>query len=366
MPERTKMERKFNFNPGPATLPLEVLEELQKSVVDFNQAGMSVLEISHRSKEFLALLTETKSLFRELMEIPQDYEILFLGSGASLQFAMVPMNLLNPGERADYIITGSWSKKAIKEAKFFGEAVVAATTEDENFRRVPKAEEIDLSQDAQYVHITSNNTIFGTQWKTFPKTNSIPLVADMSSDILSRKIDVGSFGLIYAGAQKNLGPAGVTVVIIRKYLAMGCPDSVPLMLRYKTHIEENSLYNTPPVFAIYAVKLVLEWVKRNGGVEKIEEINNKKAELLYRAIDEASGFYRGTAEADSRSLMNVTFRLPDENLEQKFIQEAAEIGLHGLKGHRSVGGIRASIYNAFPVEGVECLVDFMQRFSKAN
>ena len=360
------MERKFNFNPGPATLPLEVLKELEANTVNFSKICMSILEISHRSKEFEQVLNTAKSLLKELMGIPKDYEILFLGGGASLQFAMVAMNLLNSGEKADYIITGSWSKKAIKEAKFFGEAVIAATTEGENFRRVPKLEEINLSQEAQYVHITSNNTIFGSQWKTFPKTNSIPLVADMSSDILSRKIDVRKFGLIYAGAQKNLGPAGVTVVIIRKDLAMRCPESVPLILRYKTHIEENSLCNTPPVFAIYAVKLVLEWVKRNGGLEKIEEINNKKAELLYQAIDEASGFYRGTVEAGSRSLMNVTFRLPDENLEQKFIQEAAEIGLHGLKGHRSVGGVRASIYNAFPVEGVECLVDFMHRFAKAN
>lgn len=360
------MSRKFNFNPGPATLPLEALEELQKNVVDYNSIGMSVLEISHRSKEFEGILSTTKSLFRELMAIPEDYEILFLGGGASLQFAMVPMNFLNPGEKADYIITGSWSKKALKEAQLLGQVVIAATTEDEKFRRIPKPEEINLSKDAAYVHLTSNNTIFGTQWSTFPETNGIPLIADMSSDILSRKVEVKKFGLIYAGAQKNLGPSGVTVVVIKKDLAERCRETVPTMLRYKTHIEENSLYNTPPVFAIYVVKLVLEWVKRKGGVEEVEKINHKKGGLLYQAIDESSGFYRSTVDTDSRSLMNVTFRLPDEDLEQRFIQEAAALGLHGLKGHRSVGGVRASIYNAFPVEGVERLVDFMEKFAKAN
>ncbi|MEW5766721.1 MAG: 3-phosphoserine/phosphohydroxythreonine transaminase [bacterium] len=357
------MERKFNFNPGPATLPLEVLVELQKNVVDFNSIGMSVLEISHRSKGFQELLNTTKLLLRELMVISEDYEILFLGGGASLQFAMIPMNI---GGKADYIITGAWSKKALKEAKIIGNPVVIATTEEEKFRRIPKPEEIKFSRDATYVHLTSNNTIFGTQWSTFPETSPIPLVADMSSDILSRKVAVGKFGLIYAGAQKNLGPAGVTVVIIRKDLAERCPETVPTMLRYKTHMEENSLYNTPPVFAIYVVKLVLEWVKRKGGVEGIEKINRKKGGLLYQAIDESSGFYRSTVDADSRSLMNVTFRLPDEDLEQRFIQEATALGLHGLKGHRSVGGVRASIYNAFPMEGVERLVGFMKEFAKAN
>jgi phosphoserine aminotransferase len=360
------MSRKFNFNPGPATLPLEVLEELQKNVVDFNNIGMSFLEISHRSKEFEEILNTAKSLLKELMDIPDDYEVLFLSGGASLQFAMVPMNLLGPGKKADYIITGSWSKKAIKEAKIIGEAVVAASTESENFSRIPTEDEIKLSQDAVYVHITSNNTIFGTQWKSFPQTNDIPLVADMSSDILSRKIDIRKFGLIYAGAQKNLGPSGVTIVIIKKELADNPPEHLPTMLKYKTHIENNSLYNTPPVFAIYVVKLVLEWLKRNGGVEEMEKINTKKAELLYQAIDSSSGFYRSTVHPDSRSQMNVTIRLQNEDLEKKFIQEASSIGLFGLKGHRSVGGIRASIYNAFPIEGVETLVEFMEKFAKAN
>ncbi|MDI6703973.1 MAG: 3-phosphoserine/phosphohydroxythreonine transaminase [bacterium] len=360
------MDRKFNFNPGPATLPLEVLKELEENIVDYSNIGMSILEISHRSEEFLDIINTAKSLLRELMGISENYEILFLGGGANLQFAMVPLNLLKPGEKADYIITGSWSKRAIKEAKSIGEAVVAATTEDVNFRRIPKLEEIKFSNDAQYVHITSNNTIFGTQWRTFPDISHIPLVADMSSDILSRKVDIRKFGLIYAGAQKNLGPAGVTVVIIRKDLAERCPESTPPMLRYKTHIEKDSLYNTPPVFAIYTVKLVLEWLKRNGGVEKIEEINRRKATLLYEAIDASSGFYQSTVDKDSRSLMNVTFRLQDEDLEKKFIKEAASIALFGLKGHRSVGGIRASIYNAFPIEGVERLVDFMHRFAKTH
>lgn len=360
------MNRKFNFNAGPATLPLEVLEELQKNIVDFNGIGMSILEISHRSKEVEEILAASKSLLRDLMNIPQDYEVLFLSGGASLQFAMVPMNLLTPGKKADYIITGEWSKKAIKEAKILGEVVVAASTESENFRRIPKPNEIKLSPDASYVHITSNNTIFGSQWRNFPQTGDVPLVADMSSDILSKKIDVGMFGLIYAGAQKNLGPAGVTVVIIKKELADQSLENVPTMLRYKTHIENNSLYNTPPVFAIYGVKLVLEWLKRNGGVEEIEKINNQKADLLYKAIDSSAGFYRSTVDVDSRSLMNVTIRLTNEDLEEKFIKEAASIGLYGLKGHRSVGGIRASVYNAFPLEGIEVLVDFMEKFAKTN
>lgn len=360
------MTRKFNFNPGPATLPLEVLEELQCNIVEYDNIGMSFLEISHRSKEFEEILNTAKALLKELMNIPDDYEVLFLTGGASLQFAMVPMNLLTPGKKADYIITGYWSKKAIEQAKIIGKTVVAATTESENFSRIPTQDEIKLSQDATYVHITSNNTIFGTQWKQFPQTNNVPLIADMSSDILSRKIDVSKFGLIYAGAQKNLGCAGVTVVIIKKDLADNPPKNLPTMLKYKTHIEDNSLYNTPPVFAIYVVKLVLEWLKRKGGVEKIEEINTKKAELIYEAIDSSSGFYRGTVSPDSRSYMNITIRLKNEDLEKKFIQEAEKIGLHGLKGHRSVGGIRASIYNAFPLEGVETLVDFMEKFAKAN
>jgi phosphoserine aminotransferase len=360
------MKRKFNFNPGPATLPLVVLEELQKNIVELNNLGMSVLEISHRSGEFGEIMQSAKSLLRDLMRVPDEYEILFLGGGASLQFAMVPINLLRPGEIADYVITGSWSKKAIKEAKIVRDARVCVTGEEEDFRRIPDSSEIKISPDAKYIHITSNNTIFGTQWRDFPETNGVPLVADMSSDILSRVVDVSRFGLIYAGAQKNLGPAGVTVIIIRKDLAERCPESTPAILRYKTHIEKDSLYNTPPVFAIYAVKLVLEWLKEAGGVEAVEEVNKKKAALLYEVIDGSGGFYRTTVDPDSRSMMNVVFRLKTEELETRFVQEAASSGLHGLKGHRSVGGLRASIYNAFPIEGVERLVDFMHSFAKAN
>ncbi|MBU0600494.1 phosphoserine transaminase [bacterium] len=360
------MVRKFNFNPGPAALPLEVLQEVQENVVDFYGLGMSVLEMSHRSKEFINVLNEAKLLLKEILEIPEDYEILFLQGGASLQFAMVPYNLLRDGEFADYIITGSWAKKALKEAKILGKVNIAATTESENFKRIPKPGEIKLNQEAAYVHITSNNTIFGTQWKSFPETGNVPLVVDMSSDILSRKLEVSKFGLIYAGAQKNLGPAGVTLVIIRKDLAARCPETVPTLLRYKTQIEENSLYNTPCVFGIYVMKLVLEWVKKKGGFEKIEELNTKKAGLIYEAIDSSQGFYRPHAEKDSRSLMNITFRLKDESLEDKFVKEASSLGFYGLKGHRSVGGIRASIYNAFPIEGVERLVEFMKKFALAN
>ncbi|MDI6786411.1 MAG: 3-phosphoserine/phosphohydroxythreonine transaminase [bacterium] len=360
------MVRKFNFNAGPATLPLEVLEEVQKNVVELSNTGMSVLEISHRGSEFKEIIENTRRLFVELMNIPKNYEILFLQGGASLQFAMVPMNLLRSGESADYIITGTWSKKALKEAKILGKVNIAASAEEDKFKRIPRAEEIKLSKEASYVHMTSNNTIFGTQWANFPEVGDVPLVADMSSDILSRKIDVSKFGLIYAGAQKNLGPAGVTVVIIRKDLAEKCPENIPSMLKYETHIKEESLYNTPNVFAIYTMKLVLEWMKRNGGAEKMEEINKRKAELIYSAIDKSDGFYRLVAEKDSRSFMNVTFRLKNEDLEQAFIKKAAAINLYGLKGHRSVGGVRASIYNAFPMEGAEALVEFMEKYAQEN
>lgn len=360
------MTRKFNFNPGPATLPLEVLEETKENIVDYSNIGMSILEISHRSPEFKKIINDARGLLKELMDISEEYEVLFLQGGASLQFAMVPINLLKAGEYADYINTGFWSTKAIKEAKLIGNVNIAASTEDDNFTRIPKAEEIKLSKEASYVHMTSNNTIFGTQWSSFPETGGIPLVADMSSDILSRKVDVSKFGIIYAGAQKNLGPAGVTVVIIRKDLAERCSETVPSMLKYSAHIKEESLYNTPCVFAIYVVKLVLEWIKRNGGIEKMEEINKRKAELIYKTIDNSQGFYKGTTERESRSLMNVTFRLKDESLEKIFIKEAASIGLHGLDGHRSVGGMRASIYNAFTMEGVEALVRFMEKFVQNN
>jgi phosphoserine aminotransferase len=360
------MKRKYNFNPGPAILPLEVLKEVASNLVDYSHSGISILEISHRSNEFKEILEEAKSLLREIMNIPEDYEILFLQGGASLQFAMVPLNLLGEERKADYIITGNWSKKALKEAKLLGDIHIAATTEEENFRRIPQMEEINLSEDASYVHITSNNTIFGTQWSHFPDTGDIPLVADMSSDILSREIDINKFGIIYAGAQKNLGPAGVTLVIIRRDLAERCSEHVPTMLKYTTHIEENSLYNTPSVFAIYVLNLVLRWLLDKGGIKEIEKINKKKAEILYKTIDNSEGFYKPFAEKGSRSMMNITFRLKDEELEKKFLEEALTLDLFGLKGHRSVGGIRASIYNAFPLEGVEVLAEFMERFAMMN
>lgn len=366
--------RVYNFNPGPATLPLPVLEEAQKYLLDYNGTGMSVLEISHRSKEYEAINQETEALLKEIMDIPEDYRVLFMQGGASTQFAMVPANFLAPGKVANYVITGSFAQKAYKEAAIVGEAHVACTTKDSNHSRIPAPAEIKLSQAPAYVHITSNNTIFGTQWQDFrglefkdPDTGApIPLVADMSSDILSRRFDVSQFGLIYAGAQKNLGPAGVTVVIIRSDLieASSKNEKLPVIWRYSTYAENNSLYNTPPVFAVYLVNLVLKWVKAQGGLDAIEAVNRRKAALLYQVLDANQGFYRPHAQKDSRSIMNVTFRLPSEDLEKEFVRQATEQGLVGLKGHRSVGGIRASIYNAMPIEGCQALAQFMQDFAR--
>jgi phosphoserine aminotransferase len=359
-------KRKYNFNPGPAALPLSVLEEAQKNCVDYKGCGMSYLEISHRSKEFEEILAGAKSLLRSLMEVPDTHEILFLASGASLQFCMVPMNFLPAGKKASYLITGHWSELAVKEAKSFGEVVTAASTKEESFRRIPKPAEIHIDPDSAYVHLTSNNTIYGTQWKSFPDTGAIPLMADMSSDIFSRRVPVNKFGIIYGGAQKNLGPAGVTVVIFRKDLLARANEKIPTLLRYKTHVEKDSLFNTPPVFAIYMVKLVLEWAKGLGGLKKIEAINEQKGKVLYGIMDEYPDFYRGTVEPESRSLMNATVRLPSEDLEKKFLAEASQNNFHGLKGHRSVGGIRVSMYNAMPLEGIEALADFMRDFVKKN
>ncbi|MDN5293679.1 MAG: phosphoserine aminotransferase [Eubacteriales bacterium] len=359
-------ERVFNFNPGPATLPLPVLEEAQRELLNYKGTGMSILETSHRSKEYEAINAETEALLKEILEIPDNYRVLFLQGGATMQFDMVPLNFLTEGATADYILTGSFAEKAYKEAQKVGNVHVAASTKDENYRRIVRFDEIKLSENPAYVHITSNNTIFGTQWKEFPDFGDIPLIADMSSDILSRRIDVKKFALIYAGAQKNLGPAGVTVVIIRDDMIARSNKKLPSMLRYDVHAENNSLYNTPPVFAVYMVNLVLKWVKNQGGLAVIEKINEEKASYLYEVIDESEGFYAGHAEKDSRSLMNVTFRLPSEELEKKFIAEAAEKGLKGLKGHRSVGGIRASIYNAMPVEGCRRLAEFMRDFYKRH
>jgi phosphoserine aminotransferase len=358
--------RVYNFNPGPAVLPEPVLKEVQENLMALPNVGMSILEISHRSSTFENILNETIENLRKLANIPQNYKILFLGGGASLQFSMVPLNLMPPKNKADYIVTGSWSKKAVKEAKRVGTVNIAASTEEENFKRIPKQEELKLDPDASYVHYTSNNTIFGTEWHYIPKVGNVPLVCDMSSDIFSYPFDVSKFGLIYAGAQKNLGPAGVTIVIIREDLLERSQDSLHTMLNYKIHAENNSLYNTPPVFGIYIVGLVAKWLLSIGGLEAIAKINDEKAKLIYDAIDNSNGFYRGHAEKDSRSKMNITFRLPNEDLEKQFVKEATERGLVGLKGHRSVGGLRASVYNAFPIEGAKALVEFMKEFQQKN
>ncbi|MBC7238090.1 MAG: 3-phosphoserine/phosphohydroxythreonine transaminase, partial [Chloroflexi bacterium] len=329
-------DRVFNFNPGPAVLPLPVLEQAQKELLNYQGTGMSVMEISHRSKQFEEIVLSAEALLKELLDIPANYRVLFIGMGATGQFDMVPLNFLTEGKTADYLITGSFAKKAYKEALKVGNANVAGSTEPLNFTRILYPDEIKLSENPAYVHLTSNNTIYGTQWREFPDCGDIPLVADMSSDILSRRIDVSKFALIYAGAQKNLGPAGAAVVIIRDDMIEKSNPKLPAMLRYDTYANNNSLYNTPPTFVVYMIKLVLEWVKREGGLAVIEERNQKKAAVIYEAIDQSGGFYRGHAERESRSLMNITFRLPSEELENAFIATTARRKLAGLKGHREV------------------------------
>lgn len=358
--------RVYNFNPGPAALPLPVLEKAQSELLNYRNTGMSVMEMSHRSKQFEEMIHHTEDLFRELAGIGGDYRVLFIQGGASLQFNMIPLNFLGQGQLADYVITGNFAEKAYKEAGKTGRVRVAATTGTENFSRIPLQDELALDKKAAYVHITTNNTIYGTQWHYLPDTNGIPLVADMSSDILSRPLDYNKFALVYAGAQKNLGPSGLTLVIIRKSLIDRVPPGLPSMLRYDIYAENDSLYNTPPTFGVYMVGLVLEWIKENGGLEAISEHNRKKAGLIYDVMDSRSSFYRGHAQKDSRSLMNITFRLPDEDLENRFVAEASGQGFIGLKGHRSVGGIRASIYNAMSREGCERLAAFMEDFHKHN
>lgn len=358
-------ERVFNFSAGPAVLPLPVLEEAQRDLLALPGVGMSVLEISHRSKPFEAIIQAAEADIRTLAAIPDDYHVLFLQGGASLQFSMVPMNLLPPGGKADYILTGSWSKKAMKEAQKAGGVNVAGSTEQENFARIPRQDELKLAPEAAYVHITTNNTIFGTQWSREPEVGDVPLVADASSDVFCRPVDIRKYGLIYAGAQKNLGPAGVTLVIIRNDLLARSPSGLPTMLDYNTHAKQKSLYNTPPAFAVYLVGLVAKWLLGQGGLEAISRKNEEKAKILYDVID-STDFYRGHAEPRSRSLMNVTFRLPSEELEKQFVSEAVKAGLDGLKGHRSVGGIRASIYNAFPRQGVDALASFMKEFAQTH
>lgn len=358
-------ERIYNFSAGPAVLPVPVLEETQRDLMGLPGVGMSILEISHRSKPFDEIIEGAKTGLRELLGLPDDYHILFLQGGASLQFSMIPMNLLPPDASADYIVTGSWGKKAVKEAKREGLVNIAATTADGGFTRTPTQDEIKLDPHAAYVHFTTNETIEGVEFKQEPDAGDVPLIADASSDILSRPIDAKKYAMIYAGAQKNMGPSGVTLVIIRDDLLKRIPDNLHTMLDYRTHVEADSLYNTPNTFGIYIINLVCKWLKEKGGLRAMQQENEAKAKLLYDAID-AGGFYRGHADADSRSMMNVTFRLPSEDLEKQFAKEATAAKLDGLKGHRSVGGLRASIYNAFPREGVEALVSFMQEFERKN
>jgi phosphoserine aminotransferase len=361
--EKKMPNQVFNFSAGPAVLPAPVLEQIQAELIDYHGCGMSVLEMSHRSKEFMAIRDKAEAGLRQVMAIPADYAVLFLQGGASLQFAMVPLNLYLQGNPVDVIHTGAWTAKAIEELEKVAAYHIAASTEAEKFRRLPTPAEINFTENASYVYLASNNTIFGAQWRDFPQTGDIPLVADMSSDILSRPVDVSQFGLIFAGAQKNLGPAGVTVVILRPELAERAPKTYPTMLQYRTHIKNQSLYNTPPTFAIYVIGLVMDWLQAQGGLPAIERHNEAKAQILYDAIDR-TGFYTCPVLAKDRSRMNVVYRIKDgdETLEKRFLEEAAAAGFKELKGHRSVGGLRASLYNAQSLAAVEALVDFMNTF----
>ncbi|MFC2948707.1 3-phosphoserine/phosphohydroxythreonine transaminase [Virgibacillus sediminis] len=359
------MNRVFNFSAGPSMLPLPVLEKAQKELLDYQDSGMSVMELSHRSGLFTDIITEANQLLWEVLHIPDNYQVLFLQGGASQQFAMVPMNLMVNSGKADFVHTGSWSKKAIKEAEKFGEVRVIASSEDKNFTYIPKIDSSMIDPEADYVHITTNNTIEGTAFSQIPDTGDVPLVADMSSNILSEEIDVSKFGLIYAGAQKNIGPAGLTVVIIREDLIGKAPETCPAMLNYKTFSDSDSLYNTPPTFSIYMAKLVFEWLKGLGGLKEMERINREKAQLIYDYLD-ASTLFASPVEKEGRSIMNIPFIIPGDDLDAAFIDEAKQAGLETLKGHRSVGGMRASIYNAMPMQGVMELVNFMEEFETKN
>ena len=358
------VDRAYNFYAGPATLPLPVLEKVQEELLDYRGTGVSILEISHRAKEFDDIINEANALVHEVFKVPDNYKVLWLQGGASTQFYIVPANIMIKDKGADFVNTGTWAKKAIKEAKRYGDVNVVATSEDRNFCYIPK--DLAFNPSASYVHIASNNTIYGTQWQTYPDTGEVPLVCDMSSDIMSRAVDVSKFGIIFAGAQKNIGPAGVTLVIVRDDLIERAPEDLPTMIQYRTHAGKNSLFNTPPSFSIYICKLVLEWLKENGGVPGIERRNRDKAGMLYDVIDNSGGFFKGHADTDSRSMMNVTYRLPTEELEAQCVQEGLARRLVGLKGHRSVGGMRASIYNAMSVEGVKTLCEFLKEFQEKN
>lgn len=359
------MARVYNFSAGPSMLPEEVLRTAAEEMMEYGNSGQSVMEMSHRSKEYQAIFDETEANLREIMNIPDDYAVLFLQGGASTQFAMVPLNLMTKNGKADYIITGQWANKAYKEAARYGAAREVASSKDKTFSYIPKTTAADFDPEADYVHICMNNTIYGTKYHTLPETGDVPLVADISSCILSEPIDVTKFGMLYAGAQKNVAPAGVTIVIIRKDLIGNAMDITPTMLNYATHSENGSMFNTPPCYAIYIAGLTFKWIKKMGGLEKMKEINEKKAKILYDFLDN-SKLFKGTVVPEDRSLMNVPFVTGDEELDAKFVAEAKKAGFVNIKGHRSVGGMRASIYNAMPVEGVEKLVEFMKKFEEEN
>ncbi len=359
------MARVYNFSAGPSMLPLEVLETAAKEMMEYGTSGQSVMEMSHRSKDYDAIIKTAEADLREVMNIPENYEVLFLQGGASTQFAMIPMNLMNKNKKADFVVTGQWANKAYKEAARYGEAKLIASSADKTYSYIPKLDKADFTPDADYFHICMNNTIYGTKWNELPDTGDVPLVADISSCILSEPIDVTKFGLLYAGAQKNVAPAGLTIVIVRKDLLGNAMDITPTMLNYVTHAENDSMFNTPPCYTIYVAGLTLKWIKKLGGLEKMAEINKKKAAILYDFLDN-SKLFRGTVVKEDRSLMNVPFVRGNDELDAKFVKEAAAAGFVNLKGHRSVGGMRASIYNAMPIEGVEKLVEFMAKFEKEN
>ncbi|MBQ0084531.1 MAG: 3-phosphoserine/phosphohydroxythreonine transaminase [Clostridiales bacterium] len=359
------MARIYNFSAGPSMLPLEVLETAANEMVEYGSTGQSVMEMSHRSKEYDAIIKQAEADLRDIMNIPETYEVLFLQGGASSQFTMVPMNLMNKNKKADYVITGQWAEKSYKEAARYGNARAIASSKDKTFSYIPKISKEDIDPEADYLHICMNNTIYGTKWHQLPDTGDVPLVADISSCILSEPIDVTKFGLLYAGAQKNVAPAGLTIVIVRKDLLGNAMDITPTMFNYVTHAENGSMFNTPPCYTIYVAGLVFKWIKKIGGLTEMAKINNKKAEILYNFLDN-SKLFKGTVVKEDRSIMNVPFVTGNEELDAKFIKEAKEAGFVNLKGHRIVGGMRASIYNAMPVEGVQKLVEFMSKFEKEN
>jgi len=357
-------KRVFNFAAGPSTLPVPVLEKVAAQMLNYNGSGMSVMEMSHRSSSYLEIFNQTKDLLKKVLNVPDNYKILFIQGGATQQFSTIPLNLMKNG-KADYIVTGAFSKKAAQEAAKFGDVHIAYNGSDNNFKHIPTQDELDLREDASYVHLCANNTIYGTEWKYVPDTKGVPIVADMSSNILSKPVNVADYGMIYAGAQKNMGIAGCGVIIVREDLIADHKENIPVLMEYNTIADNDSMYNTPPTFSIYVLGLVLEWIDSLGGLEAMQKRNVEKAQLLYDYLDN-SDFYKAHSDKDNRSLMNVTFTCPDKDLDAKFVKESIEKGMSNLKGHRSVGGIRASIYNAMPIEGVEALLEFMKTFEKEN